>query len=94
MTAAQHWLPGAVYLLCFFTSAACAWLLFRGYLRARSAMLLWSALCFALLALNNLVVILDVLVVRGTDLSTYRLVTSLLAVSILLFGFIWSGDEA
>jgi Family of unknown function (DUF5985) len=94
MTAAQHWLPGAVYLLCFLTSAACAWLLTRSYLRTRTAMLMWSALCFALLALNNLIVIFDVLVVRKADLSTYRLGTSLLAVGVLLFGFIWSEDDA
>jgi hypothetical protein len=34
------------------------------------------------------------LVVPGTDLGVYRLAASLLAVSLLLFGFIWQGDEA
>lgn len=90
----NHWFPGAVYLLCFVTSAACAWLLMRSYLRARGNMLFWSALCFALLALNNLIVILDLLVVPDVDLGLHRLAVSLLAIGVLLFGFIWRGDEA
>ena len=94
MEFAGDWFPGTVYLLCFLTSAACAWLLMRSFLRTRGQMLFWSALCFVLLALNNLIVILDMLVVRSSDLSLFRLAASLLAVSVLLYGFIWRGDEA
>jgi hypothetical protein len=89
------WFPGAVYLLCFVTSAICAWLLMRSYLQSRGNMLFWSALCFVVLALNNLIVILDLMVVPvEVDLGVYRLTASLLAVGLLLFGFIWRGDEA
>ncbi|HVT82005.1 MAG TPA: DUF5985 family protein, partial [Phycisphaerae bacterium] len=42
-----------IYLLCALTSLACAILLARGYLRSRAKILLWSGLCFALLAINN-----------------------------------------
>jgi hypothetical protein len=56
-------------------------------------MLFWSALCFGLLALNNLIVIFDLMIVP-VDLGLYRLAASLLAVCVLLFGFIWRGDEA
>lgn len=90
----SEWFPSAVYLLCFLTSAACAWLLMRSYFRVRGQMLFWSALCFVLLAINNLIVILDMLVVRDIDLGIHRLVASLAAISLLVFGFVWRGDEA
>lgn len=84
--------PTAVYLLCFLTSAACAWLLARSYWRTGARMLLWSALCFALLAGNNLIVILDLLVLPNWDLRLARLALSLGAVAVLLFGFIWDEE--
>ena len=87
------WFPGAVYLLCFVTSTICAWLLMRSYLQSRGNMLFWSALCFGLLAVNNLIVIFDLMIVP-VDLGLFRLAASLLAIGVLLFGFIWRGDEA
>ena len=56
-------------------------------------MLFWSSLCFALLAVVNLVVIFD-LVIYPTqlDLKPLRLWLTLLAISVLLFGFIWDED--
>ena len=86
--------PAIVYGLCFLTSATCAGLLLRGFARAGGGLLFWSGLCFALLALNNLVVILDLLVIRSVDLNLLRLAASFAAVCVLLFGFIWRGDEA
>jgi hypothetical protein len=67
--------------------------LLRSYFTGRSQMLLWSACCFVMLALNNLIVVFDLLIVPGMDLRTYRLGAALLAVSVLLYGFIWRGDE-
>ena len=81
--------PTVVYLLCFATSSACAFLLARNYIRTRARLLLWSAACFLLLAANNLVVVLDMLVIHDVSLSVHRLVLSLAAVSVLLFGFVW-----
>ena len=46
--------PTLVYVLCFATSAACAFLLARTFRKSGSRMLFWSALCFAFLALVNL----------------------------------------
>ena len=40
----------AVYVLCFLTSTACAWLLGRSYARTGARLLLWSSICFAFLA--------------------------------------------
>ena len=85
--------PTAVYLLCFLTSSACAILLARNYSRTRARLLMWSAACFGLLALNNLVVVLDLLVFPSLDLRLFRLFLALGAVMILLIGFIWDGDE-
>ena len=83
----------AVYLLCFVTSSACAVLLARNYRRTGARLLLWSALCFGLLALNNLVVIFDLLVLPARDFRLARLLLSLGAVGVLLFGFIWDREE-
>jgi hypothetical protein len=85
--------PAAVYLLCFLTSGACAFLLARNYRRTGTRMLMWSALCFAFLALNNAVVFIDALVLPDIDLAVPRLGLSLAAVAVLLFGFIWEVEE-
>lgn len=86
-------LPTLVYLLCFLTSAACAYLLARGYRRSRASVLLWSAACFTLLALNNLMLVIDLLVLPDLDLRLLRHSFALGAVAVLLFGFIWDLDE-
>lgn len=85
--------PTAVYVLCFLTSSACALLLARNYRRTHAPLLLWSALCFVLLALNNLVVVLDIIVLPGIDFRLVRHLLSLGAVAVLLFGFIWDLEE-
>ncbi len=85
--------PAAVYILCFVTSGACAYLLARNYWRTGTRLLMWSALCFSLLALNNAVVFLDALVIHDVDLAIPRLTLSLAAVAVLLFGFIWDLEQ-
>jgi len=89
----QALFPATVYLLCFATSAACAWLLGRSYRRTGARLLLWSALCFLLLAGNNLLLVLDLLVLPDWDMRLARLVLSLGAVGVLLFGFVWDLEE-
>ena len=85
--------PAAVYVLCFLTSTACAYLLARNYLRTAARLLLWSALCFGLLAANNLALIIDLLVLPEVDLATVRQGFSLAAILVLLFGFVWDVDS-
>jgi drug/metabolite transporter (DMT)-like permease len=80
---------GTVYLLCAATSLACGLLLSRGYLRSRTRLLLWCALCFLTLCVENLVLFVDDVVVPETDLRPLRKVLALVAVSALLFGLIW-----
>lgn len=79
----------AVYLLSAVTSAACAVLLWRGWMASRPPLLLWSALCFAGLALHNMVLFVDKVVAPDVDLSTIRLSTALVALLVLLVGLIW-----
>jgi hypothetical protein len=62
----------AVYILCVITSLACAALLIRAYLRAPSKLLLWSAVCFVGLAVNSILVVLDLLVFTEVDLRIAR----------------------
>jgi hypothetical protein len=81
-----------VYLLCFATSAGCGLLLVRGYRRHRTALLLWTAACFVLLALNNFFVVLDLIFLPGVELRMARLMAALAAVATLLYGFIWEVD--
>jgi hypothetical protein len=85
--------PTLVYVLCLLTSTACSFLLARTYARTKARLLLWSALCFLLLACNNLTVILDLLVLPDVDLQILRLVFALSAVGLLLFGLVWDLEE-
>jgi hypothetical protein len=84
--------PAAVYILCLVTSALCATLLARAWLRARSRLLLWTALSFVFLALNNLFLVADMLVFDDIELWPLRQATSLLAVGVLLYVFIWESE--
>lgn len=85
--------PTLVYSLCFLTSATCAVLLGRTFLRSRARMLFWSAACFTLLAAVNLLVVLDLVIYPTVDFRAPRLWLSLAAVAVLLFGFIWDQDD-
>ncbi len=82
----------AVYILCALTSLMCAVLLLRAWRSSRLRLLLWSSLCFAGLAVNNLVLLLDLVIFPGVDMSVVRSITALASVSILLFGLIWDGQ--
>lgn len=81
-----------IYALCLLSSAACAWLLIRSYVRTRTRLLLWSALCFLLLAVNNFLVVIDLIILPSIDLSIFRQICALAAVAVLIFGFIWEVD--
>ncbi len=86
----MHFSFGAVvYFLCFVSSTLCFYLLLDGFRRRRERLLLWSALCFSLLALNNLLVFVDIILLPQLNLLPLRQFTALGAVSLLLYGFIW-----
>ena len=80
---------GIIYLLCTATAVVCCVLLFRGARQSGAPLLFWSALCFATLALENLVLFLDKIVFLQIDLWWYRAGLTLLALAFLLYGLIW-----
>lgn len=82
-----------VYILCFLTSAACAWLLGRSYRDNRTGLLFWSSICFGFLAANNLVLVLDLVVIPDLDLRIIRLLLALGAVTTLIWGFIGQVED-
>lgn len=82
----------SVYILCLVASAVCAVLLVRSYFNSRNRLLLWSAVCFVCLALNNLAVVLDIVYLADADLALVRIIPSLAGVTALLYGFIFEAD--
>ena len=85
-------MAGAVYLLCALTSALCAGLLFRAYRRIGTRLLMWSALCFAGLAANNVLLVIDLVFVPDVDLSTVRLVPAAVGLALLVYGLVWESE--
>ncbi len=79
----------AVYLLCALASVFCAGLLTHSYRRTRIRLALWTSLCFVGLAINNLLLFVDLVVVPDMSFGLWRSLSALVAVSILLFGMIW-----
>ncbi|KQY35870.1 hypothetical protein ASD38_04820 [Caulobacter sp. Root487D2Y] len=84
--------PQLVYLLCLATSLVCAVLLARAHGRSRHRLLLWCAISFALLALNNLLLVADLVLLPARDLWIWRQVAAAAALGVLLGGFIWERD--
>ncbi len=82
-------MAAAVYVLCALTSALCAVLLLRSWLAARQRLVLWTALGFAGLAVNNLLLLVDRSVLPDVDLQLLRDLSGLVAVSVLLAGLVW-----
>ena len=85
-------MANAVFLLCAATSLACAVLLLRGYSRNRVPLLLWSSLCFVGLAVNNMLLVLDLIVIPERDLSLLRFLSALVSLALLVFGLVWESE--
>lgn len=82
----------AVYALCVVTSALCSFLLFRAHQRTQRRFLLWGALCFFFLLINNAFVIIDLIWFPEGNLVAYRQSAALLAVCVMIYGFMWEAD--
>ncbi len=85
-------MAAAVFIACALTSVLCVVLLVRGWLASRSRLLLWSSLGFTGLALNNIMLVVDRLVVPHIDLGLARTLPAFLGVLVLLIGCIWDAD--
>jgi hypothetical protein len=81
--------PALVFGLCLAASAACAALLGRAYLMTRTKLLLWTAVSFGFFAINNLVLVIDMLVLPQVDLWAWRTASAAAGLAVLLVGFIW-----
>jgi hypothetical protein len=81
----------AVYVLCTLLSIICAVMLFRAYRMNPSHLLIWSAACFSLMALNNIILFVDVMILPDIDFGgvLMRNIAGAAAGSLLLFGLIW-----
>ncbi len=57
------------------------------------SLLLWSALCFVGLSVNNVLLFFDLVVFpTELDLRPYRLLSALAGLLFLLYGFIWEAE--
>jgi hypothetical protein len=81
-----------VYALCAVTAAACAVLLLRAHARSGARLLFWGGLCFAGLALNNVLVFVDLVVVPEVDLAALRHAAALASMAVLVYGLVWDAE--
>ncbi len=83
----------AIYLLCALTSLAAALLLLRHYRAVRTPLLLWSCIGFFGLAVNNVLVFLDLGLLPEVDLSGPRALAAAAAMLVLVFGLVWESNS-
>ena len=82
----------ALTLLAVLTSLACTVLLFRAYAQTALRLLLWSALCFVCLTVNNGLLFFDMVVFQDINLRLYRIGAALAGIVFLLYGFLWEAE--
>lgn len=82
-----------MYVLCIATSFGCAALLLRSYRERRVRLLLWSGLCFAALTANNVLVFVDLVLLPESDLRAWRLATTTVGLTAMLYGFVLEADR-
>lgn len=84
--------PVIVFSMSLIASAICAVLLARAFARSRVRMLFWSAISFGFLAVNNALAVVDIVALPDTSIPELRLGASLIAVGVLIYGFIWRSE--
>ena len=77
-----------VYTLCGLASLLCAGLLYRQFRATQVRLLVWSTWCFACLALANILLFVDLIVLPSVDLSLLRSTVTLAGLAMLLYGLI------
>jgi hypothetical protein len=81
-----------VYILSTVTSLGCSFLLWRGYRKTRLRLLSWSSLCFAILAVANALLFLDLVVFPQMDLLFLRSIVTLIALLVLIYGLVFESN--
>jgi hypothetical protein len=79
----------AVYVLSALISLGSAALLLRSWADTRNSLLLWAAICFIGLTVNNVMLFVDKVLVTDTDLSLWRTVPALAGMLVLAVGLLW-----
>ena len=82
-------MAAAVYVLCALTSLACAVLLLRAYGQRGVRLLLWSGLGFVGFALGNVLLVVDLVLLPGSDLALVRNLPVLAGLAVLVYGLVW-----
>jgi hypothetical protein len=82
----------ALYIVAVLSSGTCAVLLFRGYMHRPVRLLMWSAICFVGLTVNNIALFIDLVVFPNIDLRLARLIPALIGMGCLVYGFIWDTE--
>jgi hypothetical protein len=91
-------MAATVYLLCALTSLACAVMLWRGFAQSRARFLMWSSLCFFGLAINNVLLFVDRVVLPdvdglwGVSFPVWRSAAALIGFALLIYGLIWDAE--
>lgn len=78
-----------VYILCALASSGCALLLFRSYKQTGARLLFWTCACFTCMALTNILLFIDLVVVPDFNLLLLRNSVNLMGLGLLLYGLIW-----
>jgi hypothetical protein len=78
-----------VYALCAATSLVCFTLLVRSYVNNKMKLIFWSAVCFFFLAIQNIILFIDLSMVSQVDLTLWRTLAGFVGCSSLLFALIW-----
>lgn len=81
-----------LYALSALTCLGCTVLLAWEYLRRRVRLLLWSAVCFVGLTVNNVFLFLDLVVFPEADLRLVRLAAALIGMLCILYAFIGEAE--
>ena len=82
-----------IYSLCALVAALCTFLLLRAWTASRYRLLLWTGICFAGLTVTNVLLFVDKIVLPPeVDLSPARIVVTLLAMGVLLYGLVWDAQ--
>lgn len=83
-----------LYLLAVLTCLACTVLLFRSYAASGTRLVLWTALCFVGLSLNNVLLFFDLVIypIPEVDLRPWRHAAALAGLLCLAYGFILESE--
>lgn len=82
-----------IYSLCALVAGLCTFLLLRAWRASRYRLLLWTGICFGGLTLTNVLLFIDKIVLGpDIDLAPARLVVTLVAMGVLLYGLVWDAQ--